>query len=162
MRGRKQMTTPDSITIRTGGSEDVETIAAFNGRLAMETEGKILDADTVRSGVARGLNLKDEVTYLLAEVDGKVVGQLMLTREWSDWRDGWIYWIQSVYVDEATRSRGIFRRLLAAARERLREHDDVCCLRLYVEDENTAAMTTYNRLGFHFPGYRVMEMQLDD
>ena len=85
----------------------------------------------------------------------------MLTREWSDWRDGWLAWLQSVYVRSDYRQQGVFRRLLDTAREHLKGQPDVVGLRLYVEDENTSAMSTYTRLGFKDAGYRVMEQIFD-
>lgn len=156
------MSDSNSIHVREATADDIDVIVRFNCQLAFETEEKALSEDTVRSGVSNGLRHDEEVTYLLAEVNQRVVGQLMLTREWSDWRDGWIYWIQSVYVDADHRSQGVFRRLTQAAVKRSKHRADVACLRLYVEEENTAAITTYRRLGFHFPGYKVMELPLDD
>ena len=81
---------------RRANISDVDRITEFNCRLAQETEGKQLDTATVTRGVSRGLLLAPEVLYFVAEKDGTVVGQVMLTREWSDWRDGWMLWIQSV------------------------------------------------------------------
>ncbi|MEQ9409933.1 MAG: GNAT family N-acetyltransferase [Fuerstiella sp.] len=149
-----------SILIRVATIDDVEILADYNCRLAHETEDRQLDRTTVLSGVKRGLNVGDEVQYYVAESGGNVIGQLMLTREWSDWRDGWIVWLQSVYVAAEFRGQGVFRRLLQYVRQQLHDQPDVLGLRLYVEEENSAAITTYNRLGFQHPGYRVMELPL--
>ena len=148
------------LRFRPANSNDIATLADFNCRLAMETEGKTLDAAIVRSGVTRGLNVGDEVQYFVAEAEGNIVGQIMLTREWSDWRDGWMAWLQSVYVVADFRGQGIFRGLLNHAKQQLRSQPDVVCLRLYVEQENETAIATYRRLDFEDPGYRVLEMPL--
>ncbi len=150
-----------NIIIRRAGLADARLLADFNCRLAIETEDKQLDADTVLSGVTNGLTRGDEVSYYVAEVDGRVVGQLMLTREWSDWRNGWMAWLQSVYVLHDYRSKGVFRTLLNHAHEAMKSRGDVVNLRLYVEEENSNAVSAYLRRGFKFPGYRVMEMPLD-
>lgn len=148
------------ITIRRANSDDVTVVTDFNCRLAAETEDRTLDVNIVREGVRRGLTVGDEVSYYVAESAETVIGQLMLTREWSDWRNGWMVWLQSVYVVEEFRGRGVFRLLLETVRQELAVDDDVVGLRLYVENENAAAIATYGRLGFAQPGYRVMEMTL--
>lgn len=145
------------ITIRDAVDGDLALLVEFNCRLAVETEGKQLNRDVVNAGVRRGLHLSPEVGYYVAETAGQVVGQLMLTREWSDWRNGWIVWLQSVYVAPEFRGQGIFRSLLTHVRERLRKQPNTIGQRLYVENENTSAQTTYRRLGFTAPGYSVME-----
>jgi ribosomal protein S18 acetylase RimI-like enzyme len=146
--------------IRRATTTDAEILADFNCRLAFETEGKSLSSERVISGVTRGLTVGDEVTYFVAESEERVVGQLMLTREWSDWRDGWMYWLQSVYVHADFRGQGVFRQLLEHVRQQLKQRGDVACLRLYVEEENQPAIETYTRLGFKDPGYRVMELPI--
>lgn len=87
-----------SVVIRSASSDDVAVITEYNCRLALETEHKTLDRATVNAGVRRGLELGDEVQYFVAEDEAGVIGQIMLTREWSDWRNGWMIWLQSVYV----------------------------------------------------------------
>jgi GNAT superfamily N-acetyltransferase len=148
--------------IRTATVADANILTEFNCRLAQETENKTLDASVVLSGVQRGLQQGDEVSYFVAEVDGDVIGQLLLTREWSDWRDGWMYWLQSVYVHADFRGQGVLRKLVEHVKQILRDRGDVSLLRLYVEEENEAAIATYSRLGFVDPSYRVMEFTLDD
>ena len=86
-----------SVVIRSATSDDVAVITEYNCRLALETEHKTLDRATVNAGVRRGLELGDEVQYFVAEDEAGVIGQIMLTREWSDWRNGWMIWLQSVY-----------------------------------------------------------------
>lgn len=149
------------LKIRNATPKDTDVIADFNCRLAMETEDKALDSALVRQGVQRGLKQGDEVTYLVAEADEQVVGQLLLTREWSDWRDGWMYWLQSVYVLNEFRGQSVFRKLLAHATTQLQQRGDVVGLRLYVEEDNSPAIETYRRLGFTDPRYKVMERPIE-
>lgn len=148
------------LKIRNATPNDADVIADFNCRLAMETENKALDAALVRRGVQRGLEQGEEVTYWVAETDQQTAGQLMLTREWSDWRDGWMYWLQSVYVLSEFRGQSVFRKLLAHATAQLQQRGDVVGLRLYVEEDNSPAIEIYKRLGFTNPGYRVMEQAI--
>ncbi|MCA9215450.1 MAG: GNAT family N-acetyltransferase [Planctomycetales bacterium] len=149
--------------IRAAKTEDCATIADFNCRLAAETEDHELDRQTVTRGVERGLQHDDESQYFVAESPaGSVVGQLMVTREWSDWRDGWLWWIQSVYVQQDHRGNGIFRSLLDQVRTAAEQDPDVVGIRLYVENENQRAQDVYARLGFVDPNYRVLEMIFDD
>jgi len=142
---------------RKGEVKDVEALVEFNCRLAQETESRCLDAEIVRRGVLRGLMLAPEVRYFVAEENGRVIGQLMLTREWSDWRDGWMIWLQSVYVQAEFRGTGVFRRLLEHAMQDVSETDAAVNSRLYVEHDNLAAKAVYQKLGFVSAGYEVME-----
>jgi ribosomal protein S18 acetylase RimI-like enzyme len=146
------------ITIRDAVASDGATIAAFNSRIAVETEGRELDPGTVRRGVSALLADRGKGRYWLAEDDGKVVGQLMITLEWSDWRDGMLWWIQSVYVHTDYRRRGVFSSLYQHV-ERLAEADpEVVGIRLYVEKENLRAQQTYDRLGMSMTDYQVMQV----
>lgn len=148
---------PSEITYRPAKLSDAEVLADFNARLAFETEGKPLDPETVRKGVLRGLQLTPEVRYFVAEFASQVIGQVMLTREWSDWRNGWMIWLQSVYVHADFRGRGVFRALLNASLKSVEETDSPACVRLYVEHNNEAAKSCYRSLGFVDTGYLVME-----
>jgi GNAT superfamily N-acetyltransferase len=145
------------VFIRQATAGDRDVIAELNTRLAWETERIRLDPDRIRDGVTAVLDGHGEAFYFIAESDSGVVGQLMLTREWSDWRNGWFYWIQSVYVRETVRQKGVFRRLFHAAQDWVRSQSDAVGVRLYVEEHNTAAAETYARLGLLPTGYRVME-----
>ncbi len=147
---------------RSASDLDIDTLADFNCRLAWETENRALDPETVRRGVTRSLQLSPEVRYFVAEADSAIVGQLMLTREWSDWRDGWMVWLQSVYVCSDWRGRGVFRTLLNHAVAMVTAEDRVVNLRLYVEHHNDVAKNTYRTLGFSDAGYEVMEMPLNN
>lgn len=145
------------LKVRRATAEDVETIAEFNCRLAQETENKTLDQNTVTEGVRRGLRCGPEVTYFMAVIGQQPVGTLMLTREWSDWRNGWIAWLQSVFVSESYRGQGVFRSMLNQVLEEMESDPDVIGVRLYVENENTRAQQVYQRSGFADPNYRVLE-----
>jgi ribosomal protein S18 acetylase RimI-like enzyme len=145
------------LTIRTADPSDVERLARFNERMADETEDKALDAGTVRAGVRHMINAPDRGFYLLAERGGKVVGSLMITTEWSDWRNGTFWWIQSVYVRPETRRQGVYASLHAEVKSRAEAADDVCGLRLYVEKDNRAARETYTALGMTETSYRMYE-----
>ena len=135
--------------IRTALREDAPKLVDFNLRMAMETEGKQLDSDTLTSGVNAVLEDPRRGFYLIAEVDGKVVGSLMVTSEWSDWRDGAFWWVQSVYVTHGFRRRGVLRALYEEARRRAKNTPRVCGFRLYVDRDNTTAQTTYASLDSH-------------
>lgn len=148
------------ITIRAARSQDASAIADFNCRLALETESRCLNRDLVLSGVQNGLNLGDEVHYFIAEDSTGLVGQIMVTREWSDWRNGWIAWLQSVYVRADRRRCGVFRSLLKHAISEIARGAHVVCIRLYVEHANHVAKQVYENLGFRSGGYEVMERQL--
>ena len=150
-----------SVFIRAASLDDIAVISDFNCCLAKETENKTLDRTTVQNGVRRGLELGDEVQYFVAEDESGVIGQIMLTREWSDWRNGWMVWLQSVYVSPPKRGAGVFRMLFERSIEMARRRCNPVCVRLYVEHDNKNAMSTYRRLGFHDGGYQVMEKSLE-
>lgn len=136
---------------------DVTSLVDFNCAIALETEGKDLDRPTVERGVRRGLEQGDEVQYFVADDGQQPIGSLMLTREWSDWRDGWLVWVQSVYVKPTHRGQGVFRSLLEQVIQQIRQQPDVVGVRLYVEADNTRAQTVYARTGFVDPRYKVLE-----
>src|SRR5215831_6517796 len=125
-----------SLSIRRGEPRDATTIADFNRRMAWETEHKKLEAEIVNRGVVRVFDDRAKGFYLVAELAGEVVGQLMVTYEWSDWRDGWIWWVQSVYVREDMRRGGVFRSLHEEVIRLALSAGDVVGVRLYVEREN--------------------------
>lgn len=146
-----------SIVIRNALSADLPTIVDFNCRLALETEAKTLDRTVVKSGVAAVLSDVSKGRYFVAESAGQMVGQLMITYEWSDWRNGNIWWLQSVYVAAEYRRAGVFKRLMEHLSEAQAADPEAIGLRLYVDDSNQTAQATYLRLGFELGHYRVME-----
>jgi len=132
-------------------------IVRFNQAMALETEGKALDPDTLGRGVKRVFDEPTLGRYLVAQAeDGTVVACLMITYEWSDWRDAPVWWIQSVYVSPEHRRKGVFKRLYRSVRA-LGEAAGVCGYRLYVERENTRAQQTYEDLGMSRAGYLMFE-----
>ena len=137
-------------------------IADFNLRLAEETENLRLDPERVRTGVAALLKDPSKGLYYVAEVDGMVAGQVMITYEWSDWRNGNIWWLQSVYVKQEFRRQGIFRALFKHLEELARQRDDVCGLRLYMHADNTRARRSYEELGMKHTKYEVFELALGE
>ncbi len=147
---------PD-VTIRTATVADGEAVMANNAAMAAETEGRRLDPDTLRSGVGRVLADPTRGVYYLAELDGSVVGQLLITKEWSDWRDGWFWWIQSVFVAPEARRTGVYRVLHEHVVAEARRAGDVCGIRLYTEQENTQAQQVYERMGMTRSAYVMYE-----
>lgn len=146
-----------SITIRLAEPADAEFLVHGNASMALETEHLSLDLERLRDGVhalfedpARGL-------YYIADVDGRRAGQMMITYEWSDWRNGVFWWIQSVWVEPELRGRGIFKALYAHVEELARARAGVCGLRLYVEQDNQRAQATYERCGMKRTAYQMFE-----
>lgn len=146
-----------TITIRRATPDDSRAIAEFNISMALETEGKQLDPATINRGVATMIANPNMGFYLVAEDQGLVVGSLMITTEWSDWRNGLFWWIQSVFIIEAYRRRGIYSRLYATVKTLAAESDNVCGYRLYVEKDNHPAQLTYEKLGMHATDYLMYE-----
>jgi ribosomal protein S18 acetylase RimI-like enzyme len=128
--------------------------------MAEETEGRRLDPAVVGPGVAAVLGSPEKGRYWVAETAGVVVGQLMVTYEWSDWRNGLLWWIQSVYVHPDYRRKGVFSSLYRHVESLAADEPAVCGIRLYVENENRRAQQTYAALGMTKPGYVVMESML--
>ena len=127
--------------------------------MAQETEELALDADVVRPGVAAVLADDTLGFYLVAEVDGQAAGQLMVTYEWSDWRNGLFWWIQSVYVRLEFRRRGVYSALHRQVAQAARETGGVCGIRLYVEQDNTIAQQVYKSLEMHRTRYQMYEVE---
>jgi len=146
------------LTIRDARSKDARIIAGFNMKMAMETEGRALDPKLINPGVAAVLEDAGKGRYWVAEAEGEVIGQLMVTYEWSDWRNGVFWWIQSVYVREDRRRNGVFSVLHHHVVSLARSTPGVCGVRLYVERRNRRAQKTYLALGMTSPGYQVMEI----
>lgn len=144
------------LTIREATVADRDRIVLFNQAMAKETEGRMLDRGVLTDGVAAMLEDSRRGRYYVAEDGGEIVGQLAITTEWSDWRNGAIWWIQSVYVAKSHRRRGIYRRLHDHVRETARAAG-VIGLRLYVERDNAAAQAVYRSLGMHRSHYVMYE-----
>ena len=144
--------------IRQAEEKDLEALVAGNAAIARETEGLELDDNTLRNGIREILNNAARGFYVVAEAEGRVVGQTMVTYEWSDWRNGCFWWIQSVHVVPEHRGQGLFKALYAHVQERARAQPDVCGLRLYVERDNEKAHRAYVAVGMKQCPYHMFEV----
>jgi len=149
----------ETVHVRLAGPDDAGAIAAFNRAMARETENRDLAEEVILAGVRAVLADSDRGFYVVAESDGVVVGSLLVTFEWSDWRNAVFWWIQSVYVLPEYRRRGVFRALFRFLRERATEKGGVCGFRLYVERDNETARQTYEALGMSETPYRIYEAE---
>ncbi len=148
----------DYIRIRQGTTSDINRIAEFQQALAQESEGKTLDGDLLMKGIQKIFQDEDRGFYVMAESGDQVVGGLMITYEWSDWRNANFWWIQSVYVDYQWRRHGVYRALHGYVHDIAQSREDICGIRLYVERNNTVAQQTYNSLGMSQSHYHLYEI----
>lgn len=146
------------IRVRKAGLPDVETIVRFNAAMALETENKSLDRKVLTKGVQALLEQPSMGYYLLAESAEGVVGQLMITYEWSDWRNGLFLWIQSVYVPTEHRGKGIYRSLYDQVLQNAKNDRNVCGIRLYVDKGNATARNIYLKCGMREAHYDMFEV----
>ena len=144
------------LSIRRATSADVDVIVRFNAALAWESEHKTLNPEVLQRGVRAVLADPAKGFYTLAERDGEPVGQVLVTFEWSDWRDGWYWWIQSVYVREDARRGGVFKALFEALQSQAMADPTVIGLRLYVERDNLRAQQAYAKMGLSEEPYFLM------
>lgn len=148
------------ISIRAAKPGDSALIARFNKDMALETENLELDDDTILTGVKAVLNDPGLGYYIIAEIDGSPAGSLMITYEWSDWRNGNFWWIQSVFVERQARRSGVFKSMYSFI-EAEADNDNNCVgIRLYVEKENSRAQKTYESLGMYEAPYNMYEKKL--
>ena len=147
--------------IRKATLNDSEAIQAFNIAMALETEGKTLRPESISRGVRALIEDPSKGFYLIAEREGAIVGSLLVTKEWSDWRNGDFWWIQSVYVTSESRRQGIYSDMYRRLQELAKTDGNVCGFRLYVEKENQAAQQTYERLGMQETHYKMYEESTD-
>jgi len=148
--------TPE-LSIRRGAMDDADTIASFNAAMAFETEGKELIPEVIGAGVRRLIETPSLGFYLVAEHAGELIACLMITNEWSDWRNGLFWWIQSVYVKKEFRRQGVYRRMYEHVRSLAQSDASVCGFRLYVEKDNENAHATYTSLGMKETDYLLYE-----
>ena len=154
----KWLKVDNEIKIRIAEGRDAPAMIEFNQAMALETEGKRLEPEIISEGVRAVFSDERKGFYVVAETEqGKVVGGLMISTERSDWRNGWFWWIQSVYILPEARGRKIYSRLYDFVREKAHARPDVCGFRLYVEKENERARTVYEKLGMHETGYLMYE-----
>ena len=146
------------ISVRRAERRDAAHIVGFQQSMALETEGKTLDESLISAGVDAVFADPGKGFYLVAETGGTVVGSLMITYEWSDWRNATFWWIQSVFVDADYRRRGVYTAMHDHVLTQARESDDICGVRLYVERSNHVAQQTYKRLGMDHSHYDLYEI----
>lgn len=147
-----------NLIIRKASDNDIDTIVTFNYLIAKETEAKLLDKNIVKLGVNSVITDPSKAQYWVVESNNEIIGLLMVTYEWSDWRNGDMWWIQSVYVTEKFRRRGVFSALYKHLEHMAKDNSDCCGIRLYVEKHNKRAQKTYLSLGMNDAGYDVMEV----
>ena len=145
------------IIIRLGEMQDLSTLVEFNVAMAKETEDINLNRETVTHGVKTVLMGDSHGFYLVAEYEEQILGSLLVTFEWSDWRCGCFWWIQSVYIKPEARQQGVYRRLYAHTKALAKQQPGVCGLRLYAMDTNEQAHKTYAHVGMHKTGYEIFE-----
>ncbi len=150
-----------ALSIRAAREDDLGFLVGSNAAMALETEHKQLDRDVLTRGTEAVFADPARGFYLVAERAGHAVGCLLVTKEWSDWRDGDWWWIQSVYVVPSARRSGVFRALYAEVERRARATPRVIGLRLYVEDGNANAQATYAALGMQDAHYRLLQAAFD-
>jgi GNAT superfamily N-acetyltransferase len=146
-----------TLILRTAEPDDADLIAGFNTAMAWETEQRRLRPERIGAGVRHLIAHPALGFYLLAERDGAVLGSLLVTTEWSDWRNGVFWWVQSVYVVPAARRQGIYAALYAQVKRLAAASSGVCGFRLYVERDNAPAQLVYRRLGMQETHYRLYE-----
>lgn len=148
-----------NLIVRQARVDDAETIASFSAAMALETEGRRLDLDRLRQGTLSLMHAPAHGYYLVAERAGVpgIVGQLMVTYEWSDWRNAVFWWIQSVYVTPDWRRQGVFRRMHDTVVAQAKADPKVCGIRLYVDGDNEIAKQVYSRIGMAPSAYQVFE-----
>lgn len=146
-----------SVNIRIANAEDADSLVEFNQAMALETEGKRLDAATLSQGVAAVFGDEKKGFYVVAETDDRIVGGLMVTYEWSDWRNAWFWWIQSVYILPEARGQRVYSHLYDFVKARAAEAGNVCGFRLYVENDNFHAQKVYDMVGMYASHYLMYE-----
>ncbi len=146
--------------IRLATADDVTALVAFNQAMALETESKELDMDVLHNGVQAVLADRGKGFYVVAAEGDRIVAGLLVTFEWSDWRNGWFWWIQSVYVVPEERGKGIYGGLYEHVKRLALEQGNVCGFRLYVEKENERAQKVYEKLGMEETYYLMYEEEV--
>ena len=147
-----------NIIVREGTRQDTDNIVRFQQAMALETEEKVLDEVLLKNGITTIFDSTEKGFYLVAEVDGHLVGILLITYEWSDWRNATFWWIQSVFVDANWRRKGVYRSMHDYLFSVADSREDICGIRLYVERTNTIAQQTYKDLGMAHSHYDLYEI----
>jgi len=145
------------VKIRLANKSDADALVEFNQAMALETEGKHLAGEKISNGVAAVFDDEKKGFYVVAENDESIIGGLMVTYEWSDWRNAWFWWIQSVYIRPEARGQGLYSRMYEFVKGRAADAGNVCGFRLYVETENTHAQAVYDAVGMQQSHYVMYE-----
>lgn len=143
--------------IRKATTDDIEILIRFQQQMAMETENVQLATDTLRKGIEAMFTDAGKGNYYVAEDNAKVIGCLMVTNEWSEWRNKNVWWLQSVFIEEEFRGKGVFRKMYESLKAEASSRKDIAGIRLYVEKNNVRAQKTYASLGMNGDHYTVFE-----
>jgi GNAT superfamily N-acetyltransferase len=149
------------IEVRAALPDDADRLIDFQLAMAAETEGLALEPERIARGVRAVFADRSRGVYWVAEEAGRIVGMLLTTPEWSDWRAGWVLWIQSVYVIPEARGQGVFRDMYAHQKARVESDPELCGLRLYVDRRNRSAAAVYERAGMSREHYEMFEWLKD-
>lgn len=161
--GKVVMRPTNQLRIRQATLQDLDVLTTFSAAMALETEGRRLDLARLRSGTQAVIDRPERGQYYVADLhrnhpaDTVTVGQLLITYEWSDWRNAQFWWIQSVYVEPTWRRQGVYRAMHQTVMALAQSRADVCGVRLYVEDDNTIAKGVYGRVGLSPSSYQIYE-----
>ncbi len=150
------------MNVRVATADDADALIEFNQAMAYETEGKRLEPDVLSRGVRAVFSDAQKGFYVVTEEGGRIIGALMVTYEWSDWRNGWFWWIQSVYIRPEFRGRKIYRGMYRFVKDRAGEAGNVCGFRLYVEAENSHARRVYENVGMEPSHYCMYEESMSE
>jgi GNAT superfamily N-acetyltransferase len=145
------------MNIRIAAPDDVDALVEFNQAMALETEGQYLDGNILQSGVEAVFGDERKGFYVVAEDNGVITGGLLVTSEWSDWRNAWFWWIQSVYIRPEARGQKIYSRLYEFVKTKAADAGNVCGFRLYVENDNYHAQRVYEKVGMAASHYLMYE-----
>lgn len=148
------------VKIRKASRDEAAALVEFNQAMALETEGKSLDPAKITAGVEAVFSDERKGFYVVAEAAGSIVGGLMVTYEWSDWRNAWFWWIQSVFIRPEARGQSLYRRMYDFLKERAAANGNVCGFRLYVENDNYHAQNVYDAVGMKASHYLMYEEEV--
>ncbi|MHC1708578.1 MAG: GNAT family N-acetyltransferase [Bacteroidales bacterium] len=151
----------EKFNIKTAEPSHIETIVNFQLLMAIESEGITLDQEILSKGVKAVFADPAKGKYFLCQQEGKVIASLLITYEWSDWRNGMVWWIQSVFVSPDYRKSGVFRAMFENIRQQALNDPGVRGIRLYVDNGNTPALQVYQNIGMNGDHYRVFEWMKD-
>tara|TARA_Y100000746_G_C15297027_1_gene364051 strand:- start:104 stop:556 length:453 start_codon:yes stop_codon:yes gene_type:complete len=144
------------------GIEDINSLVDFNIKMAKETENKILNKKIVTKGVSEVLTDTTLGYYVIAKNKNTILGSLMITYEWSDWRNGMFWWIQSVYVEKEYRQQGVYKKMYSYIKDKALKDNSCTGIRLYVEQENKIAQSVYKKLEMKETHYKLFEIDFQD